>query len=53
MADRLGFGWEFIGTILCGLIFAIPIGIAYFIVRFVQGRVEKRKEKDIDEHTVI
>ncbi len=53
MSDRLGFGWQFIGTILCGFVLAIPIAIAFYIVRFVQGRVEKRKEKDIEEHTVI
>jgi hypothetical protein len=53
MSDRLGFGWQFIGTILCGFFFAIPIALAYFIARFVQGRVEKRKEKDVEEQTVI
>ena len=53
MAERLGFGWQFFGTILCGLILAIPIAVAYFIARFVQGRVEKRKEKIADEQTVV
>jgi len=53
MTERTGFGWQFIGTILCGFFFAIPIALAYYIARFVQGRIEKRKEKDVEEHTVI
>jgi hypothetical protein len=53
MSDRLGAGWQFFGTILCGLVLAIPIAVAYFIARFVQGRVEKRKEKIVEDQTVI
>ncbi|MHA1122948.1 MAG: hypothetical protein ACTSUW_06665 [Candidatus Heimdallarchaeota archaeon] len=53
MSDRLGFGWQFIGVILCGFVFAIPIAIAYYIAKAIQGRVEKRKEKVVEEHTVI
>ncbi len=53
MADRLGFGWQFFGTLLCGLILAIPIALAYFLARFIQGRVERRKEKIIEEQTVV
>jgi len=53
MSDRLGFGWQFFGTILCGLILAIPIALAYFIARAIQGRIEKRKERIIEEQTVV
>ncbi len=53
MSDRLGFGWQFIGTILCGFFFAIPIALAYYIARFIQRFREKRKEKDAEEHSVV
>lgn len=53
MADRLGFGWQFLGVILCGFVFAIPIAIAYYIAKAIQGRVEKQKEKVVEDHTVI
>ena len=53
MSDRLGFGWQFIGVILCGFVFAIPIAIAYFIAKAIQGRVEKQKEKVLEDQVVI
>jgi len=53
MSDRLGFGWQFLGVILCGFVFAIPIALAYYIAKAIQGRVQKIKEKDVEEHTVI
>ncbi|MCK5046146.1 MAG: hypothetical protein KAJ76_10095 [Candidatus Heimdallarchaeota archaeon] len=53
MSDRLGFGWQFIGVILCGFVFAIPIAIAYFIAKAIQGRVQKIKEKDVEDQIVI
>ncbi|MGC9780983.1 MAG: hypothetical protein HZR80_17195 [Candidatus Heimdallarchaeota archaeon] len=53
MAGSTNFGWQFLGTILCGFIFALPIVIGYYLVKFVIGRVEKGKEKREKEQTVI
>ena len=53
MSDRLGFGWQFLGVILCGFVFAIPVALAYFIAKAIQGRVEKQKEKVVEDQTVI
>jgi len=53
MSERLGFGWQFLGTILCGFFFAIPIALVYYIVRFVQGKVEKRRDRIEEDHTVV
>ena len=47
------FGWQLFGTLLCGIVFALPIFLGYFIVRWINGAIEKRKEKVEKEHTVI
>ncbi|MBD3190105.1 MAG: hypothetical protein GF308_05655 [Candidatus Heimdallarchaeota archaeon] len=41
---RTGFGWQLFGTIICGLIFSIPFVIGYFVYRYVQRKIEERKE---------
>ncbi|MFW9924172.1 MAG: hypothetical protein ACFFDW_12885 [Candidatus Thorarchaeota archaeon] len=48
-----GFGSQLLGTILCGFVFAIPIFIIYFIVKWVIGRIERRKARIVKEHTVV
>ena len=53
MANRTGFGWQFLGVILCGFVFTIPIALAYFIAKAIQGRVQKRKERIVEDHTVV
>ena len=53
MAGSTNFGWQLFGTILCGLIFAIPIILVYFIVRWAMGLGERRKKKQEKQQTVI
>ena len=53
MARRTGFGWTFLGTILCGFLFALPVVIGYLIYRSVQKRVEERKEKAKEKPSVV
>ena len=45
--------WQILGTILCGLVFTIPVIIGYYIVSAIMGRIEKRKERLKKETTVI
>lgn len=37
-------GYQILGTMLCGFVLFIPIGIAYLIAKSIQRRVIKRKE---------
>jgi len=50
---RTNFGWQLLGTILVGVVFALPIIIGYYIVKGIMGGVERRKEKVAKGHTVI
>jgi hypothetical protein len=36
--------YQILGTLLCGFILFIPVGIAYLIARSIQKRVQRRKE---------
>ncbi len=53
MAGNPTLGWAFFGTLLCGIVFALPIIIGYYIVQSIMSRVERRKEKVIKDHTVV
>ncbi|HUU77224.1 MAG TPA: hypothetical protein VMX55_02685 [candidate division Zixibacteria bacterium] len=53
MAGGTNVGWQLFGTVLCGLVFAIPIILVYFIVKWIMSSVEKRKAKVIKDHTVV
>ncbi len=50
---RTNFGWQLLGTVLVGVVFALPIIIGYYIVKGITSRVEKRKEKVVKDHTVV
>jgi len=53
MAGSTNFGWQLFGTFICGIVFALPIILGYFIVKGIMGAVENRKEKVEKDHTVI
>ncbi len=53
MAGQPTLGWAFFGTLLCGIVFALPIIIGYYIVKGIMGTVERRKEKVEKDHTVV
>ncbi len=46
-------GWAFFGTILFGVVFALPIIIGYFVAKGMKSSLERRKEKVAKDQTVI
>jgi hypothetical protein len=48
-----GGGMQFLGTILCGLILALPVILGYLLFVFIKRSVARRKEKVKKSHTVI
>lgn len=53
MAGSTNIGWQLFGTLLCGLVFAIPIILGYFIVKWAIQKVEERKERVAKEKVVV
>lgn len=53
MAGSTNIGWQFFGTLLCGVVFALPIIIGYYVVKGLMGTVERRKAKVEKDHTVV
>ncbi|MBN1330810.1 MAG: hypothetical protein JXA54_15160 [Candidatus Heimdallarchaeota archaeon] len=53
MAGSTSVGWQIIGTVCCGFVFAIPIMLGYLLVKAVMSGAEKRKEKLEKQQTVI
>ena len=48
-----GGGMQFLGTILCGFVFALPVIIGYLVYVFVKRSVARRKENQAKKQTVI
>jgi len=53
MAGTPTIGWALFGTFLFGLVLTIPVIIAFYLVRFVQNQIQKRKDRIEKETTVI
>lgn len=48
-----GGGMQFLGTILCGFILALPVMLGYLLYTFIKNTVARRKERVQKSHTVI
>ena len=48
-----GGGMQFLGTILFGLLLALPVILGYLIYVFIKRAAARRKEKVKKSHTVI
>ncbi|MHA1244948.1 MAG: hypothetical protein ACTSPT_05820 [Candidatus Heimdallarchaeota archaeon] len=48
-----GGGMQFLGTILCGFILALPVILGYLTYVFIKNSVARRKERVKKSHTVI
>ncbi len=53
MAGSTSVGWQLLGTVCCGFVFAIPFMLIYLLVRVIVRSSEKRKEKLEKQQTVI
>ncbi|MHA1124657.1 MAG: hypothetical protein ACTSO7_16430 [Candidatus Heimdallarchaeota archaeon] len=52
MANTSG-GMQFLGTILCGFIIALPVMLGYLLFVFIKKSLVRRKERVKKSQTVI
>jgi H+/gluconate symporter-like permease len=53
MLGKTGFGWQLLGTLLCGLVLTIPVILGYYFYKWVRQQVERHREKTEKEQMVV